>query len=99
MQHEIHTIKSFHLTAPYTLQIIFEDNSRKTIDFLPVLTGEMYGPLKNPGYFAKVMLDTEVNTIVWPNGADFDPSLLYNWEHHIHELKQRSKKWEKQNND
>ncbi|MBA2562216.1 MAG: DUF2442 domain-containing protein [Chitinophagaceae bacterium] len=97
MLHEIHTIKSFSIAAPYTLEIVFGDNSHKTINFLPVLTGEMYGPLKNPDCFDKVILDTEVNTIVWPNGADFDPALLYNWEHYIEELTQRAKKWKTQN--
>ncbi len=94
MQHEIHQIKSFRITAPHTLEIIFEDNLYKTINFSPILTGEMYGPLKDPGYFNKVILDTEINTLVWPNGADFDPTLLHNWEQHIIELTQRSKKWE-----
>jgi hypothetical protein len=97
MLHEIHTIKSFCIVAPYTLEIVFEDNSRKTINFLPILTGEMYGPLKTPDYFNRVTLDPEVKAIVWPNGADFDPAILYNWEHHIPELIQRAKKWEGQN--
>ncbi len=90
----IHKIKSFHIAAPYTLQIVFEDNSCKTINFFPVLNGEMFGLLRDPEYFNQVILDTEVNTIVWPNGADFDPALLYNWDHHINELTQRAKKWD-----
>lgn len=94
MLHEIHTIKSFRKIAPYTLEIIFGNNNCKTINFLPVLNGEMYGTLKNADFFDKVILDTEVKTIVWPNGADFDPSLLYNWEQYIEELKHRSKEWE-----
>lgn len=93
MKHEIHTVKSFHIIKPFTLGIVFGNNNYKTINFLPILTGEMYGPLKSLDYFDKVMLDTEVNTIVWTNGADFDPALLYNWQHHIDELTQRAKKW------
>ena len=54
----------------------------------------MYGPLKNEDCFDKVILDPEVKTIVWPNGADFDPALLYNWEQYVEELKRRSKEWE-----
>ena len=54
----------------------------------------MYGSLKNADFFDKVILDTEVKTIVWPNGADFDPALLYNWEQYVEELKRRSKEWE-----
>ena len=94
MLHEIHTIKSFRKVAPYTLEIVFGNNNCKTINFLPVLNGEMYGPLKNADCFDKVILDPEVKTIVWPNGADFDPALLYNWEQNVEELKRRSKEWE-----
>ena len=93
MIHENHTIKSFRLVAPYTLEIIFENNNCKTINFFPVLKGEMYGPLKNPENFERVTLDKEVKTIVWPNGADFNPDLLYNWDQHIDELTERAKQW------
>lgn len=34
MQHKIHSIKSFHIVAPYTLEIIFDDNKFKTINFI-----------------------------------------------------------------
>ena len=94
MLHEIHTIKSFRKVAPYTLEIVFGNNNCKTINFLPVLNGEMYGPLKDGDCFDKVILDPEVKTIVWPNGADFDPALLYNWEQNIEGLKRGSKGWE-----
>ena len=95
MLHEIHTIKSFRKIAPYTLEIVFGNDDCKTINFLPVIRGEMYGPLKDEDYFDKVMLDTEVKTIFWPNGADFDPELLYNWEHYVEELKTRADKWQR----
>jgi hypothetical protein len=28
-------------------------------------------------YFAKVRLDSEAATVVWPNGADLAPEMLY----------------------
>jgi len=93
MSHEIHEIRSFKIAAPHTLEILFEDKISKTINFLPVLSGEMYGPLKDNNFFGKATLDDETGTIVWPNGADFDPSLLYNWEKHIDELTERAKQW------
>ncbi|PYQ54804.1 MAG: hypothetical protein DMF53_28980 [Acidobacteria bacterium] len=32
--------------------------------------------------FATVTIDPEVHTLVWPNGADFDPAVLHNWSQH-----------------
>jgi hypothetical protein len=33
--------------------------------------------LLDPEYFARVVLDTECGTVVWPNGADFAPEALH----------------------
>ncbi len=93
MNHKIHSVKSFEIVAPYTLKIIFEDLHYQVINFLPMLKGEIYGPLQNPGMFEKAKIDTEVKTIVWPNGADFDPALLYDWDEHAEELAQRANAW------
>ncbi len=54
----------------------------------------MYGPLKDPDFFKQVKLDNEVQTLVLPNGADFDPSLLYYWEQYVEELSYRAKEWQ-----
>lgn len=35
----------------------------------------MYGPLRDLALFNQVRIDTEVDTLVWPNGADFYPQL------------------------
>jgi len=43
--------------------------------------------------FNQVKIDPEVHTLVWPNGADFDPETLHNWPKYEQELIFRSKKW------
>jgi len=58
------------------LRIRFEDNAEQTINFLPVLAGELCGPLRELDLFKEVRIDPEVKTLVWPNGADFDPATL-----------------------
>jgi hypothetical protein len=35
------------------------------------------GPLRDQALFRQVRLDSEVHTLVWPNGADFDPATLH----------------------
>lgn len=37
----------------------------------------MFEPLLDPAYFARVAVDSELGTIVWPNEADFAPETLY----------------------
>ena len=37
----------------------------------------IFAPLRDEKEFAKVRLHPELGTIVWPNGADLDPDVLY----------------------
>lgn len=80
MFHEIHTVTDFSIVAPYTLRIVFADGHTQVIDFLPMLRGEMFGPLRDHILFNGVTLDEEAGTLVWPNGADFDPAILHDWD-------------------
>jgi hypothetical protein len=93
MSHSIHRVDSFDIVAPYTLKIKFDDSTTQTINFEPILSGEMYGPLKNLPLFNQVKLDPEVHTLVWPNGADFDPETLYNWYKYESELIKKAREW------
>ena len=72
-------VTEFDIVAPYTLRIVFDDAAEQIIDFEPILRGELYGPLRDPRLFNRVALDTEAGTLVWPNGADFDPATLHEW--------------------
>lgn len=51
MIHPIHRVCSVELAAPYTLRIQFEDGTEQTIDFQPILAGELYGPLRDQALF------------------------------------------------
>jgi hypothetical protein len=93
MGHEIHQVTAFEKLAPFTLRVQFADGTSQTIDFLPILKGELYGPLQNPTVFDQVRIDPEVHTLVWPNGADFDPAILHNWPESIASLKVLAEKW------
>lgn len=55
----------------------------------------MYGHLNDFDLFQKIELNTQIGTIFWPNGADFDPTTLYFWEDNVEELLDRSAKWNK----
>lgn len=79
MAHAIHQVVGFGKVSAFTLRVRFGDGTEQVIDFRPVMHGELYGPLSNERFFDQVKLDTEANTLVWPNGADFDPTTLHDW--------------------
>jgi hypothetical protein len=93
MEHSIYRVVAFEIVAPYTLQVEFDDHSRQVIDFRPILEGELYGPLRDLAVFNRVRLDPEVQTLVWPNGADFDPAALHDWPKHVEDLRVLAKRW------
>lgn len=94
MTHEIYRVTKFSIVGPYTLQITFDDRSEQRIDFRPILAGELYTPLRDMEVFNKVTLDPEVHTLVWPNGADFDPATLHDWPQLKEAMIERAKRWE-----
>jgi hypothetical protein len=79
MKHAIHRVTGFAIVGPYSLEVSFEDGVNRRIDLEPVLEGELYGPLRDQSVFKGVHIDSEVGTLVWPNGADFDPATLHDW--------------------
>ncbi len=91
--HEVHRVTGFEKVAPFTLSVHFEDGTRQVIDFRPILAGEIYGPLADPVVFDRVVLDREAQTLVWPNGADFDPAMLHDWPEAGRELAALAQGW------
>jgi hypothetical protein len=93
MSHRICRINKVELVGTYVLRLRFDDGVVRTISFEPLLAGELFGPLRDPGLFAQVSLDPEVHTIVWPTGADFDPATLHDWPEHEAAFRAAAKRW------
>ena len=56
----------------------FEDGVAGELDLGGRLRFEgVFAPLKDPATFAQVRIHPELGAIVWPNGADLDPDVLY----------------------
>ena len=95
MSYPIYRVEFFEVVAPFTLRVRFDDGAEQVIDFHPVLAGELYGPLRDLAAFEQVRVDPEVHTLVWPNGADFDPATLHDWPEHADALRSCAARWEK----
>ncbi|MBI3430215.1 MAG: DUF2442 domain-containing protein [Actinobacteria bacterium] len=61
----------------YTIWIRFADGVSGDVNLQGELWGEVFEPLKNLSEFRKFKVDEELQTLVWPNGADFAPEFLY----------------------
>ena len=62
----------------HRLRLRFQDGVTGDIDVAQMIefTG-VFAVLRDPIEFARVRVDPEAGTIVWPNGADLDPVVLY----------------------
>lgn len=96
MTHPIYRITGCQCVAPYALRLRFDDGFETMVDLADVLEGEIYGPLRDPFIFSRVALDLEVGTIVWPNGADFDPAILHDWPTHKDAFAAAAMRWKSQ---
>lgn len=94
MIHSVYRARSFEIVADYTLRIEFDDLTEQTIDFRPILAGELYGPLRELTLFNQVRIDPEIHTLIWPNGADFDPATLHDWPENELAFRELTKWWD-----
>ena len=63
---------------PHTIRVLFDDGVVRDVQYVPGnASGSMLAPLEDPAYFARVRVDTESRTVVWPNGLDLAPEVLH----------------------
>jgi hypothetical protein len=99
MFHPIYRVVSYKIVAPYTVFLTFDDDTSQRINFEPILAGELYGALRDLAVFNQVTLDPEIHTLVWPNGADFDPATLHDWPQSVKTLQQLVNQWKNDDKD
>lgn len=87
-------IKDAKYVGDYRIEVSFNDGRNGIVDLSSALHGPVFAPLKDKSIFAQLKVDKELETITWPNGADFAPEFLY-----FHafkddsELQERFKEW------
>ncbi len=74
---DMHYIINAEYVGGYRLRLTFEDHQIKLVDLEQYLDGGVFEPLKNLEYFKLVTLNPDIDTVVWPNNADFSPDFLY----------------------
>lgn len=59
------------------LKLSFADGEQGEVDVLDRMQGPVFEEARTPEGFAKVVVDPETGTVVWPGGADLAPDTLY----------------------
>ena len=73
---EILRVVEAAVCGPSHLEMRFSDGARGVADLSGLLEGPVFGPLREPAYFARAELDRLCGTVGWPNGADLAPEAL-----------------------
>jgi len=74
-------VRSVEVLEGFLVKIAFTDDSERRLDLLPFLRGPIFDEIReDAARFRELHVDPELGTIVWPNGADIDPDVLYGSE-------------------
>jgi len=77
-------ITSVEVLRDYRVRLSFTDGTQGEVDLAPYLRGPVFDPLlSDRKMFESVRVDPELRTIVWSNGADMDPDVLYDLAHRV----------------
>jgi len=61
----------------YKVKIRFENEEVRIVDLSDHLDGPVFEPLRDVSYFKQFKVNPDIDTVVWPNDADFSPDFLY----------------------
>lgn len=70
-------ITAVEVLGGYRLRLTFDDGTVGDVDFRERRWRGVFEPLRDPAYFARVVVDPDGGTIAWPNGTDMAPEPLY----------------------
>jgi len=72
-------VKQVRYVDNYRLELSFTDGVVGELDFRTRVVGRggVFAPLEEIEFFKQVRVDPEAGTIVWPNGVDLCPDVLY----------------------
>jgi len=73
----MHFVREASYISNYKLLLTFDDETVRLADLELYLDGSIFEPLRDIEYFKTVRVDSELDTIVWENGADMSPDFLY----------------------
>jgi hypothetical protein len=74
--------------------VTFNNGQKGIADLSEALHGPVFEPLKNQAMFSSFSVDNELETLVWPNGADLAPEyIFFQAFKHAPDLQEQFRKW------
>ena len=73
----MHYVTSVAYECDYRLLVTFDDEMCKRVNLVRHLDGEIFEPLRDIDMFRTARLNSDIDTVVWDNGADMSPDFLY----------------------
>ena len=71
------TVTKVEAAGDHRLRLVFLDGATGVADLSHLEWVGVFADLEDPEYFARAELDTEMGTVVWPNGTDVAAEYLY----------------------
>jgi hypothetical protein len=73
----MHYVTDASYLDEYKLEIRFENGEIRVVDLCNHLDGPVFEPLKDISFFKQFKVNADIDTVAWPNDADFSPDFLY----------------------
>ena len=71
-------VAAAEVVSGFLVRVTFTTATVREIDLEQYLHGPIFEPLRrDAAVFRSFTVDPELGAIVWPNGADIDPDVLY----------------------
>jgi hypothetical protein len=70
-------IKKIRYIGDFKVEVSFNDGRNGVADLADALRGPVFESLRDKAIFSQLKLDRQLETIVWPNGADLAPEYVY----------------------
>ena len=72
-------VKGARPVGDYRIRVVFRDGYIGEVDLWPIFEkplGPMTEPFRDPEFFQRVAVDTEMGVVTWPNGYDICSDVL-----------------------
>jgi hypothetical protein len=72
----VHVVNAKYIDG-YKVEVVFNDGRQGIADLAEAIRGPIFEKLKDKSEFSQFVVDKELATLVWRNGADLAPEYIY----------------------